>query len=54
VLFKEHCDLYVKLVDRQIKHQVKTGAMVPIVQPDEKATPLKLRYEWAARRYCFT
>jgi len=52
-LFKEHCDSFVKIVDRQIKHAVKTGAVIRVVQPDEKACPLKLRYEWAARKYCF-
>jgi hypothetical protein len=51
--FKDHLNLYARQVDRRIKDSVKTGVIVPIEQPDEKACPLELRYEWAARKYCF-
>jgi hypothetical protein len=52
-LFREHCDIFMKMVDQQIEHQIKTGSLTRVVQPDEKASPLNLRYEWAARKYCF-
>jgi hypothetical protein len=51
--FKNHLNHYATLADRQIKHAVKSGVLTPIEQPDERACPLKLRYEWVARRYCF-
>jgi hypothetical protein len=52
-LFKEHLNSYGVLAERNIKHAVKSGVLTPIVQPDDKACPVKLRYEWTARRYCF-
>ncbi len=51
--FKEHLNSYSALAEQHIKHAVKCGVLTPIEQPDEKACPLKLRYEWAARKYCF-
>jgi hypothetical protein len=51
--FKDQLNSYAARADRQIKHAVKSGVLTPIEQPDEKACPLKLRYEWAARKYCF-
>jgi len=51
--FKEHLNSYTALTERNVKHAVKSGVLTPIEQPDEKACPVKLRYEWAARRYCF-
>ena len=52
-LFKAHRDHYMRFVEEQLARKVESGAVVRIEQPDEDAIPLDLRYEWAARRFCF-
>lgn len=36
----------------QLGHQLKNGSLKPIKQVRE-TTPLNLRYEWAAKRFCY-
>lgn len=52
-LFKEHCAKALERVEARIKYDVDNGILTRIPKPKEKRSAISLRYEWAARRYCF-
>jgi len=52
-LFREHCEQALERVQARIHYDVEIGILTKIPQPREKSTSLEMRYEWAARRYCF-
>jgi hypothetical protein len=52
-LFRVHCTRHLERVMARIQYDVKRGILTRIPQPKEKSSALALRYEWAAKRYCF-
>ena len=51
--FREYCDYLVRATEEALKVMIEKGSLVKIPVPKEKNSTLALRYEWAARRYCF-
>jgi hypothetical protein len=52
-LFREHCDDFLKKVSNGIGKAVTSNVLMRIERPKDSGSPLALRYEWAARRYCY-
>ena len=50
--FSQRCDEYIAQCLRGVDEMVKQGHFVKIEGVRDKHSPLELRYEWAARRYC--
>ena len=50
-LFRKHCDEFLTKVSEDLKGFVKSGVLTRIERSQGEAPP-KLRFEWAARRYC--
>lgn len=51
--FRAHCENFLKRVSDGIADAVSRGILSKIERHSEKAAPLQLRFEWAARRYCY-
>ena len=50
--FRLHCDEYIEQCLKGVDEMVRRGLFEKIEIVRDKNTPLDLRYEWAARRYC--
>lgn len=50
-LFRQYCEKFLATVSKKLDNDVSAGNLVKIEKPRD-TTPLELRYEWAARRYC--
>ena len=50
--FRKHCDAVLLSVKATIEKLVSGGTLTKVEQPKDKAS-LELRYEWAAKRYCY-
>lgn len=52
-LFRQHCDTFLKKVAAKVDDDVARGVLTRIERSKDRSSPLTLRYEWAARRYCY-
>ena len=52
-LFRRRCDAFLETVEGKIGNSVTGGVLTRIVRSKDRISPLVLRYEWAARRYCY-
>ena len=52
-LFRRHCDAFLETVDGKMGDSVTGGVLTRIERSKDRISPLVLRYEWAARRYCY-
>lgn len=52
-LFRQHCDAFLGKVAANIASDVAKGVLTKIERSKDKSSPVPLRYEWAARRYCY-
>jgi len=50
--FRKHCDEFLNRVDQDIKDLIASGILTKIDRPKNPAST-NLRYEWAAKRYCY-
>ena len=52
-LFRRRCDAFLETVEGKIGDSVTGGVLTRIERSKDRISPLVLRYEWAARRYCY-